>query len=125
LKAGHGINHEYFELEIKPLFKEAKIRRLRFKVASHKPLSTTEQMPKLDEDIPAKLKRWWMTPEYQELWVVCDGTNVSMVESLESPRHRSLCQVQELGLIVDQQATMTVSEIFAQETRQTTSIHFH
>jgi hypothetical protein len=73
-------------------------------------------MLKLDEDIPAKLKRWWMTPEYQELWVVYDGTNVSVVESLESTRHRSLCQVKELGLIVGQQATMTVPDFLAQAT---------
>jgi hypothetical protein len=76
-------------------------------------------MPKLDEEITAKLKRWWMTPEYQELWVVYDGTNVSVVESLESTRHRSLCQVKELGTILGQQATMTVLEFLAHTTHQT------
>jgi hypothetical protein len=78
-------------------------------------------MPTLDEDIIAKLKRWWITPEYQELWVVYNGTNVSVVESLESTRHRFLCQVKELGILVGQQATMTVPEFLAQATHQNTA----
>ena len=82
-------------------------------------------MPTLNEDIIAKLKRWWTTPEYQELWVVYNGANVSVVESLESTRHLSLCQVKELGIIVGQQAAMTLPEFLAQATHQTVSSHLN
>jgi hypothetical protein len=82
-------------------------------------------MTKLHEDIIAKLRRWWLPPEYRELWVVYDGTDVSVVESLESTRHRCLCQVKELSSIVGQQAMMSVPEFLTQTTHQTASIHLN
>lgn len=67
-----------------------------------------------NNDIEARLKRWFETPEYQDKWVVYNGSDVSVLDNLSSTRHRSICLVKELGCVIGEDAPMNIQEFLAQ-----------
>jgi hypothetical protein len=63
-----------------------------------------------DTFIKAKLQRWADTPDYQDKWIVYDGTDVSIVDHLSSTRHRSICLVKELACVLAEDAPLSIKE---------------
>jgi len=74
-----------------------------------------EEIQGFYDEIQARLKRWFETPEYQDKWVVYDGSSVSIVDSLASTRHRSICLVKELHCVVGENASLTLQEFLIQD----------